>query len=175
MLLTFILSQRKNIPAIRKAVEDLSQVYGEKQEVAGQTVFFFPSPEALKPVHEETFRQMGMGYRAPYLVDAVQRVVDQRLNLKELEQVSTPDLLHALMQVHGVGTKVAHCVALYGFGRMTSAPIDVWISRAIHEQFHDVNPFPAFGESAGIMQQYVFYAMHDHMPTETGKGKVDRG
>ncbi|MDD7592992.1 MAG: DNA glycosylase [Peptoniphilaceae bacterium] len=164
MLLTFILSQRKNIPAIIQSVRRMADVYGEPAPGA-PGLRFFPTPKALAGVTEAEYRALGMGYRAPYLVDAVSRVLDGRLNLSKLQDADDATLITALMQVKGVGIKVANCIALYGYGRMTAAPVDVWIQRAIDQYFDGKNVFLQFGESAGILQQYVFYAMR-RMPRE---------
>ena len=56
------------------------------------------------------------------------------------------------MQQHGVGIKVANCVALFAYGRMECAPVDVWIQRVIDQHYAGQNPFPAYG-NAGILQQ----------------------
>lgn len=37
------------------------------------------------------------------------------------------------------------------------APIDVWIQRLIDEEFGGRDPFPSYGQQAGIVQQYLFY------------------
>ena len=52
MIITFVISQQKTIPAIRSLVETLSETYGEQFPVpdeCGQsrTYFSFPSPEQL--------------------------------------------------------------------------------------------------------------------------------
>ncbi|MDO4842096.1 MAG: hypothetical protein Q3982_05410, partial [Phoenicibacter congonensis] len=57
----------------------------------------------------------------------------------------------------GVGTKVANCIMLFGFSRFASAPVDVWIQRVIDKKFAGKNPFPDFGDVAGIIQQYLFF------------------
>lgn len=74
------------------------------------------------------------------------------------ERWTLPDarLLEALMQQHGVGIKVANCVALFAYGRMECAPVDVWIQRVIDQHYAGQNPFPAYG-NAGILQQWMFY------------------
>lgn len=60
------------------------------------------------------------------------------------------------MQQHGVGIKVANCVALFAYGRMECAPVDVWIQRVIDQHYAGQNPFPAY-DNAGILQQWMFY------------------
>jgi N-glycosylase/DNA lyase len=42
------------------------------------------------------------------------------------------------------------------------APVDTWISKIIDSQYQGVNPFPAYGDAAGIMQQYAFYNAQIH-------------
>ena len=73
-----------------------------------------------------------------------------------LETLPDARLLEALMQQHGVGIKVANCVALFAYGRMECAPVDVWIQRVIDQHYAGQNPFPAYG-NAGILQQWMFY------------------
>ena len=58
--------------------------------------------------------------------------------------------------LHGVGIKVANCVALFAYGRMECAPVDVWIQRVIDQHYAGQTPFPAYG-NAGILQQWMFY------------------
>lgn len=173
ILLTFIISQRKNIPAIIQAVNRLAETYGTAFPMeSSKPLYAFPTPQALSHVSEADYRALGMGYRAPYLVDAVRRVVEGCLDLEALKGADDVSLLEALMQVKGVGIKVANCVALYGYGRMTAAPVDVWIQRAIDRYFGGENVFLHFGESAGILQQYVFYAMR-RMPRDKKEKKED--
>ena len=61
------------------------------------------------------------------------------------------------MEFPGVGIKVANCTALFGYHRIARAPVDVWIDRVMQEQYGGRNPFAAYPETAGIMQQYMFY------------------
>lgn len=155
MLVTFIISQRKNIPAIRQAVEKLAVLYGHPVK---EMLFTFPTPEELGRASETDLRAAGLGYRAPYVKDAADKVLSGELDLEALGMLDDEALFEKLMTVKGVGKKVANCICLFGFGRTSRAPVDVWIERAIN-LCGGVDPFPAFGEYAGIMQQYAFYYM----------------
>ena len=157
MLLTFLLSQRKSIPAIAANVEALCRAYGDPLTTPVETIYAFPTPAALYPVGEEEYRRMGLGYRSPYLACAVRMVAEGELNLDSIASLSTPELIAELMRVKGVGIKVASCVALFGYGRKDCAPVDVWIARAIEEEFGGEDPFPAFAPFQGLAQQYVFF------------------
>lgn len=166
MLVTFILSQRKSIPAISRAVETLAEKYGHPLRTDRETLYTFPTPKEMSPATVEELRACGMGYRAPYIYDAVRQVVSGSLNLDALAEYDDAALFQALQRVSGVGKKVANCVCLFGYGRMARVPVDVWISRAVDEECCGEDPFPLFGGNAGIIQQYVFYYMKNRSYTK---------
>jgi N-glycosylase/DNA lyase len=153
-LVSFILSQRKSIPAIRGCVEQLCRAFGEP--LAGG-LFAFPAPERLAQAAPEALRACSLGYRADYVRDAAERVSLGALDLAALETADDETLMAALLSVRGVGVKVANCTALFAYGRASCAPVDVWIRRIIDRRCGGENPFCRFGGCAGILQQYCFY------------------
>lgn len=157
MLITFIISQRKSIPAITKSVEKLSSKFGHDIITEKEIVKSFPSAEEMKYAAEDELAECGLGYRTKYVLDAVRRVNNGILNLASLNALPDNLLLEELQTVCGVGKKVANCVALFAYGRMSCVPVDVWISRAIADECEGVSPFSLYGDMAGIIQQYVFY------------------
>ncbi len=162
-LLTFIISQRKNIPAIAKAVEALSAAYGNPVIITEREILHpFPTPEQMRDASESDLRELGLGYRAPYVLDAVSRTLSGELDLTGIAGLGDTELMETLQTVRGVGTKVANCVCLFAYGRTACAPVDVWIDRAIREECNEKSPFPLFGENAGIIQQYIFYYMKNN-------------
>ena len=166
MLLTFILSQRKSIPAIASGVEALAARWGAPLRTEREALFTFPTPEALASATEEELRACALGYRAPYILDAVGQVGGGALDLAALGQLEDEALFRALQAVRGVGKKVAECVCLFGYGRLRRVPVDVWIDRAIREKCGGCEPFSLYEADAGVIQQYVFYAMR----REQGRG-----
>ena len=78
-------------------------------------------------------------------------------------------LLEALMQQHGVGIKVANCVALFAYGRMECAPVDVWIQRVIDQHYAGQNPFPAYGNAGIFAAVDVLFR-----PFRKGTGEIER-
>ena len=140
-LISFIISQNKNIPQIKRSVRDLCQRFGEPiGEYDGVEYRSFPDLEALKKITEEEFREIKTGFRAPYLIDAVRRLaVDgpDRLIGDELKNLSSGEARERLMQIKGVGEKVANCVLLFGLGFREAFPVDVWIARVMEELYHD--------------------------------------
>lgn len=166
MLITFIISQRKSIPAISSCVEQLCEKYGEEIE---DGVFGFPAPDRLSSMTESDWESLGTGYRAPYLVCASRYATEH--NLDELDQLTTPELIKELMTISGVGIKVASCVALFGYHRLDAAPVDVWIKRVIDNHYSGISPFPGYGENAGLFQQYMFCMERENKTVENGENK----
>lgn len=156
-LLTFIISQRKSIPAIRAMVEELSRRYGTELRTPWETLYAFPTARQLKDVTAEDYIDCKAGYRAPYLRDAVERVLAGETALEAMAALPDQELLTALEEVKGVGVKVASCVALFAYGRTACAPVDTWIRKIIRSKYRGRDPFARYGGAAGIVQQYFFY------------------
>lgn len=157
-LVSFLLSQRKSIPAIRTCIAALCSRYGARVGRGRGRYFAFPTPESLLRAGEKGLRACGVGYRAPYLIDAAHRVQTGECDLAAMAALSDEALKERLLSIHGVGVKVASCVMLFGYHRLSVAPVDVWIQRVIEEDYGGESPFPAYGEYAGIFQQYLFFS-----------------
>ena len=152
-LITFILSQNSNIPRIKKMVAQLCISFGEELPGGGHA---FPVPQALACLEPEALAPIKPGYRAPYIIDAARQVAEGRICFASLQAQPTGEVYKALLQIHGVGPKVAECVLLFGLGRVEICPMDVWMKRVM------TNLYPAgFPEglqpTAGIAQQYLFH------------------
>lgn len=168
-VISFIVSQNNNIPRIKKIIENMSAAYGEKIDVCesmrthiseNSSLCAFPTPERLASLCEQDLRELKMGFRAAYIVDAVKKLKGGELDLEELALLPTQECIEALCTVKGIGVKVASCAALFGMAKYDAFPIDVWIKRVAGKYFADEDePFCAarFGEYAGIAQQYLFY------------------
>lgn len=162
MLVTFIVSQRKSIPAIRRAVEALAALCGKAVDTPLGALYAFPTAQALAARSAQELQGCGLGYRVPYVQDAARRVAAGELDLQALERLPDEELFSALKTVRGVGDKVADCVMLFGYGRVDRAPVDVWIRRVIAERYAGVSPFAGVERGAGILQQYLFYYAQTH-------------
>ena len=156
MLISFIISQRKSIPAIKSSVEALCQKYGEPIDDEG--LYTFPTPESLAKTSESELAQCSLGYRVPYVMQAAQRVSSGVARLDKLSALSDDELIDELKSFYGVGNKVANCVALFSYHRTSLAPVDTWIQKVIDTEYGGINPFESYGQYAGVMQQYMFYA-----------------
>lgn len=157
-LISFIISQNNNIKRISGIVERLCQLCGE--EIC-DGVYKFPTVEEMSDLSVEDLSPIRAGFRGKYIVDAVSKVKSGEVELKALEALSYEDAKAELMKIKGVGSKVADCVLLYGFHKLEGFPMDVWMKRAMAVLFPDIDG-SAFGEYAGIAQQYIFHFARLH-------------
>lgn len=162
MLVTFIISQRKSIPAIKNAVELLANRFGEAKTTPYETLHTFPTALQLSKAEDADLAACKLGYRAPYIKDAIAKVLSGTVDLAAIANLSDTELLDALKTIRGVGDKVANCICLFSYGRIGAAPIDTWIHKIIVQEYGGANPFPAYGAYAGIMQQFAFYYAISH-------------
>lgn len=175
MLVSFTLSQRKSIPAIRTAVRLLCERYGERKHTAyeGEAVALFPAPEVLAQCSAEELGECGLGYRAAYVRDCAEKTCAGELLPERLEKLPDDALFEALCSVRGVGKKVANCVMLFGYGRSERVPSDVWMQRIVDRKYAGEEPFEHWGH-AGLLQQYVFYYALEHKEELRGQEKGER-
>ena len=173
-LITFIISQRKNMPAIRSCVEQLSRKFGSPisetskkfhtftgpealASAMPETFHTFPTPEALASASLEELKMCSLGYRAEYISDTARKVASGTVDLDALRKLETSELLEALKGFYGVGDKVANCILLFAYHRLDAFPIDVWIRRILDREYggsFDTSPYKG---CAGVIQQYMFF------------------
>ena len=167
-LISFIISQNKQIPHIKKIVADISAKYGDYAgEVKGVPMYTFPDVRKLAKAEVEDLKELKTGFRAPYIYDAVKCVGERKISYDELIALDSEQGIEKMCQIKGVGNKVASCVSLFALGKRDSFPIDVWIKRIMEYLYFDGNDTSKdviaafakerFGELGGYAQQYLFY------------------
>jgi N-glycosylase/DNA lyase len=170
-LASFILSSTKQIVQIQQIIELLCLRFGEivpgppeRPELRA-----FPSAATLAAANESELRACKMGFRAPHLLTAARRVSEGRLELDTLAGMSLEEARSQLMDLPGVGPKIANCVLLFAYGFPGAFPIDVWVTKALQRlYFKKRRAHPErlrefvrthFGPHAGYAQQYLFHYM----------------
>lgn len=162
-LVSFIISQNKNIPAIRRCIEALAERCGEaRRDAAGRPYFAFPTPAAVAALSEQALCACALGYRWRYVRAAACAVLDGTLELEPLRALDAPAAIEALTGLYGVGVKVASCVALFGLHCMDAFPRDVWVKRILEREYPNGYPTEAYAPYNGVYQQYMF-AYYRHL------------
>jgi N-glycosylase/DNA lyase len=166
-LVSFVCSAQMRVARIHAMQESLASAFGDAVTVDGDTYHAFPTPAQLATATEADLRDLGLGYRAPYVVDTAEMVADGR-DPDDARGMAYEDARAWLAEFVGVGQKVADCVLLFSLGFLEAVPLDTWIRTAIAEHFPDCDRESydetsrairerLGGEYAGYVQTYVFH------------------
>jgi len=146
-LYSFICSSNNHIQRITKMLDSLRTQYGTKictvqypqqDEERSVTFAMFPRLQQLKAATEQHLREMGFGYRAKFIVKTTQQLLDlggeQWLHsLRTMDRKEVESLLEA--SLHGVGRKVASCVALFSCDQLSAVPIDTHMYQLVQKHY----------------------------------------
>lgn len=169
--LCFLISQFNNVKRIRKTVRTLMETYGEQNdiEIDSKLVRFnsFPEPEVLAKLDIKELMKCGVGFRARYIKGASQ-LCSESFDLERLQNKSYSEAKEQLMELPGVGDKVADCILLMGYKKGEAFPIDTWIKRVVEKIYFNgkkqsvkqIHTFAdeRWGMYAGYAQQYLFHS-----------------
>ena len=176
---TFITSAQKAVPHIAQISHTLRTRYGHKASYPGGVLFQYPTPETIGRLEEADLRACALGYRAKNLLKTARMIANGTVDLDAISDLSDAEAREALCQLAGVGPKVANCVLLFGYERLSAFPIDVWIERVLRTLYfarkrrvtaRRLREFADsyFGPNGGYAQQYLF---HHARSAKTGRVK----
>lgn len=162
-LASFICSAAANIPKITTCVEGIAARWGARIDGAARRAF--PGPARLARARERDLRACGLGFRAPYLLATARRLDAAPLDWDALRVAPLEEARARLVELPGVGEKIADCVLLFGLGRMDAYPVDRWIRRATLElagrsraSDRELASWARrLGPSRGYLQQILFH------------------
>lgn len=171
-IISFIISANNNIPRIKGIIERLSKKYGNKIMWNEKDYYTFPTPEQLKNVTVQEYRELGLGFRDKRVYETTQMILNKQVDLEKMRQnPNTFEIKEELLKLSGVGVKVADCILLFSdLKRLEVFPVDVWVRRVINELYiknQDETKVTTkqiekiakekFGDLAGLAQQYLYY------------------
>lgn len=185
LIVSFIISANNRIPMIKRAIEKISQKWGNELEYKGKKYFAFPTIDQLNKAAEEELEKCGTGFRAKYIKNTVENIYantvkkdkyDEKYDIDWIKS-QEDDICHKeLQKFMGIGPKVADCIMLFSMQKYSAFPVDVWVKRAMHYFYlaPDVSlkkirefGIDKFGELSGFAQQYLFYyARENHINVE---------
>jgi N-glycosylase/DNA lyase len=168
-LISFICSAQMRVERIHENQRRLARTFGESVTAGGETYHAFPTPDALANTTEDRLRELGLGYRAPYVLESARIVADGEAEPAAL--VTGEDYegaREALTTFVGVGDKVADCVLLFALDRIEAVPLDTWIQTVIEEYYPECSKGNYAetsrairerlgGDIAGYTQTYLFH------------------
>ena len=171
VIISFIISANNNIPRIKGIIERLSMKYGKEIIWNQKKYYTFPTKEELANASIEDLRKLGLGFRDVRVYETTQIINNNKINLEELiKEKDTNKVREKLLELPGVGPKVADCILLFGMRRFDVFPIDVWVRRVMNELYiknedetkvnkKEIEKLAKekYKNLAGIAQQYLFY------------------
>ena len=180
-IISFIISANNNIPRIKGIIEIISKTYGDKIKYKTEEYYTFPNIEQLAKASVDDLRNLGLGFRDKRVYDTTRLILENKVNLDELkEEKDTEKLREALLQLPGVGPKVADCIMLFALNKLEVFPVDVWVRRVMNTLYiknNDENRVSKneilklanqkYGALAGIAQQYLFYWSRENLNANT--------
>ena len=168
-LASFILSSTKQIVQIQQIIKLLTNRFGEALPVlpGHEPAYCFPSASRLARATEHDLRACKMGFRAPNLLKTARAVTNGEIDLEKLRHIGVEAARAQLMELPGVGRKIADCVLLFAYGYQSAFPVDVWVMKALRQLYFPrrrvkverLHRFAAehFGPWSGYAQQYLFH------------------
>ncbi|MFW5949959.1 MAG: DNA-3-methyladenine glycosylase family protein [archaeon] len=171
-LISFICSAQMRVERIFKMQRALAREYGDTVRFDGETYHAYPTPTQLAETTEAQLRDLGLGYRAPYVQRTAEMVATGQAHPEEVTGLPYETARESLTQFVGVGEKVADCVLLFSLGYLEAVPLDTWIRTSIEEYFPDCSRGTYAetsrairnrlgGRYAGYAQTYVFHHLRN--------------
>ena len=164
VVFSFLCSANNHISRISQMLQRLAERGTEIE-----TGFFeFPPARVIGEITEETLRSEGFGYRAA----TIPRVA-QQIEVESIRALSYEAARDKLIELPGVGAKLADCICLFGYHHLESVPLDThlwsvmqreyfpeWREKALTDhRYRTASSFfrERFGDYAGWAQQILFY------------------
>jgi len=135
MMISFIISQQKQIPSIRKCVEALCERFGNRHEEDNTVWYGFPKASAIAGAGPDGLNGLKLGYRERYIYETSVRYLTEGISDEALANMKPEDAKKYLCSFTGIGEKVADCVLLFGAGFTDAFPIDVHIKEILYREF----------------------------------------
>ena len=184
-LVSYICSRSNTIPNIRKCVSEIVTLTRQTVRIGDDEQDIFPTKHRLLEIGEDGLFALSLSGRfsrdfPSAIYAAAQRSCDGDLNLDELTQLSYPETKRRLRECHGIGDKIADCVALMALDKLGAFPVDTHIRRLVASLWFGGGRPPSdakivqwaqghFGKYAGYAGQFLFCDRE-----RTGNSEVSR-
>jgi N-glycosylase/DNA lyase len=185
-LISYICAQYKSISAIKSMLSNLSRKFGEQTHLEKRSFYTLPKPAKLAKAELNELAACGLGYRAKYVSETAKLICERAFDLESLKKKAYEKAKEELMDLPGVGPKVADCILLFSLEKLEAFPIDVWMRRVVlryysrhlpgefikrilsHESVNSSDYMKLssfgreyFGRYAGYAQEYLYH--HERM------------
>ena len=122
-VLSFLCTPNNNLTRIQQMVSRLAE-FGEGG--------CFPSLARVATISEDELRNLGFGYRAKTIPQVASALSDRggERYLEEVKRWPYPKAREMLIELPGIGPKLADCICLYALDMTESVPVDTHLWQA---------------------------------------------
>ena len=178
--ISFICSSNASIQNIKQMLKKISKKFGKKINFDGHEFHTFPVAEKLATANISEILSCRLGFRAKYVKKASQEVISGRIDFNYLKKADYKTAKDNLVNVYGIGDKIADCILLFSLEKLEAFPIDRWTLRILLKYYSDVfdesinrsitrknyetiheKIVKHFGPFAGYSQQFLFKMERD--------------
>jgi N-glycosylase/DNA lyase len=167
-LISYMASSCKSIPNIKDSISNLCRSYGE--DLGGY--YSFPTARSVAQTTESQLRKTKLGFRAVNILEVARQVDAGHLDLDQPFNLDYDEAREMLMDIRGIGHKIADCVLLFAYDKIGAFPADTHILTIMDEHYNQYITGPKnrrnsiigefardyFGHYAGYAQQYLYYS-----------------
>ena len=162
-IIEYIISQNNRVPSIKKALDLISEKYGEKINFQDKDYYLFPSIDKLSELNVSDFRECKVGFRDKYLYEIVKSIKDNTLDIDSIYNMNSTEALKYLTNFKGIGNKVASCILLFAYQKFDVYPIDTWVKKFMQDEYgiigeENIKEYTKnkYKEYSGLAIQYMF-------------------
>jgi len=101
----------------------------------------FPTPDQLAAATEEELRQVGLGYRAGFVLELARRTANGELDLERFKDSDLPtqQVYRMLLGIKGIGEYAAASLLML-LGRYDYLPVDSWARKLVSQEWYGGKP-----------------------------------
>lgn len=137
-LVESIIGQQLSVKAARTIRERFVAMFGGE----------FPMPEAITAKTVDGLREVGLSRaKAVYVQDLAEHVLDGRLEINKLPEMSNDEIVRELTAVKGIGEWTAHMFLMFSLGRLDVLAVGDLGVRAGIQKLYDL---PTLPDAAGV-------------------------
>ena len=175
-LMTYLCTTANSVPRIVRSIECLAIRFGERiGEFEGREYYSFPTVEALSRAEVDRLCEIpGLCFRGRHLKAVVEQLIERPPGwLHSLKEATYEEARSELLNIRGIGPKIADCVLLFSLGKNEAFPVDTHLWNVVGKRYltelagrrltrasydYVVAYFQRlFGCYAGWAQEYLFY------------------
>ncbi len=159
-LATYLLATNANVARIGKMVESVCELFGD--DLGPRHAF--PTPAQILD-GAERISGCRLGFREQRFLELAQSVEDGDVDVDGIAELDYDGCVEALLDIKGVGPKVADCVALFAYGHLEAFPVDARIQKSMEDLYGVTGSYKVvsaygrerFGRYAGYAQEFLYH------------------